>query len=367
MASSAAAVAFPQRPPCELSTQQSVAVDWCAAFPRAVRERERLRGLQDTFERLEHSPALVPFERHLDAVLDTARLAETLVTTPTLRSATELRFTHAGQDCNCVWFELYHRTLYLAERFLWLVSSDDKGGPQLRPMPPEQRAARTVLVKRVLGVLTHTQHACAQRWTDQPLALALSHDYLAHLARLVRAYGLWNHACQQLHGAALHALPLKTLSLALQLLTEAQRALLDVPQSFKVADGAFELRLTTVHASQQYEACESDDEPPPPTRPDHLQQRSWTEVLPTLLLHVASELCLSTEERGVALALARVLAARGEALPRHKEWERMNAAVFHQPRAKAERVAAYLGAVAGLPDVLCQGTPPTDSAFVLNE
>lgn len=351
-------------------------VDWSRVWPDAPEAtKRRLLQLTQTWERLQVNPAMVTLEENLDAACELARVAEVLVTTK--KSAVELWFSHDGQECNCVYFELYYRVVYVAERFLWRVHRDDRGGlyrsRASAAVSAERRAARTLLTRRLMGLLSHTHSRLTHAWRDVPAACKCSRGYLAHLMAAVRSYGLWNAAARRhallvsavRHDAvatplvSLPSVDLESMDTVVNLLVEALRGLDELPADWKVADGAFPFVRANVPKADDFKACNAPRDAKPNALPvAHLVAQTWSEALLHTLLAAWAHLSHAMGELGRAVALGRVLEARGETVAWLDQCERINRTVQQRALDTPAAIEAALMALPGVPDSLRVGESP---------
>lgn len=291
--------------------------------------RDALLEMEAVFRELEQRPPEVSLERHAEAVVTLARLLRALRTGGggvETTAAVEPAFTHQGVRCNCVYFELYHRVVYLAERFLWHVQRDDVGEPcHGSGSAAGVRTARAPLVRTLVALLAQLQQRLAE-WRQQPLGLGLAPAYVQQLLAAVRAYGMWNAARAHL-GESAAALPLAELSLekvraARAFVYEAYVTLDTLPNPWPVAGGAFALaRRAARPTAEEVKAAERAPFAPSAADERLLRARPWTEAVEvTLLLLVAWDWSHSALHN--AVALGHVLQrGYGQPVPALADWE----------------------------------------------
>lgn len=361
-------------------------VDWSRVWPEAPdATRRRLLQLTQTWERLQLNPALVTLEENLEAACELARVAEALVTSK--QSAVDLWFSHDGQECNCVYFELYYRVVYVTERFLWRVHRDDRGGlyraRASAAVSAERRAERTGVTRRLMGLLSHTHSRLVHAWRDRPATCKCSNVYLAHLMLAVRAYGLWNAAARRhamlvavrapndpaavVAPAGLASVDLESMETVVHLLVEALRALEDLPAEWKVADGAFPFVRVCTPKADDLKACNVSRESKPSVVPmAHLAAQTWSEALPHSFLASWAHLSHALGELGRTVALGRVLEARGEAVAWLDQCERINRNVQQRALDTPAALETALSALPGVPEVLRVGQSPLEASARLD-
>ena len=292
---------------------------WMDALPQLSSDAlQVLRDMHDNFSALAEAPAYVPLDTHLNAVCTLARLLNTLDKQEDPRVLLEPVFQHMGQRCNHPYFELYHRVVYAAERWLWSVQRDDVGPPDLNhTISPERRVAQVEQCKLLVALMNHVQRCVVRGWVSRPSGLNVNIDYLQRLQVLVRSYGLWSGAVVCLGSGVPDAEPgkpngieLAQLVTTMRMLNEAMRGLRNLPARIEVAQRLFHLPnplFVEAHADDTIEMPYTVPEQPATNRPVRTT-RLWTESLYVLFLRCAAAFwSYSHMNRAVRVAAELVL------------------------------------------------------------
>lgn len=305
---------------------------------------QSVRRMDDTFGALATNPDTVEFDTHLSAVVTLARLVRCIEKTPAhARTVSmELVFSHAGYECNCVYYELLHRMIFVAERFLWITTARDVGDPwtsAATTLRLSQRKTMRAHCKALIALANFT-HACvSSKWHDVPLPVTATLPALALLVRMVRAYGLWNAAVVHCNGTppdaevGHHVLVVSNCTTVLNLLNDARETFRRHTGDVALAGGVFSLgnHAHVVHLDNETALRKAESHRSKATAAPSADVRSWTLMLHIVFWRTAAALWSHTHEHRAARIAYELQSFWSETSPQLQAWQARRSLLASKP------------------------------------